>query len=272
MVPKVRQTGRNPGSAADSHQDGGPLRIESVSAFERPPHRAVERLAVDRLGIGQRRLAELAPQDVLETTMLADHLRTRSDLAMDRDQDCVRLLPQEVAFEQSIGSGAGADQVVSLEPTLGDDGQGVLEAISQALPFGGEAIVTEALEQVSVVEVDGGFGAAGIVGQAGLESRDIQLYPGIDPDPDGIAVDVEQPVRWDVGLREALSDQPECLAEGSCRTAAGIRPQVGRDRLSRPGSAGQDEQGEQRLGVATRKPDVTAGGRPGVQAAEEVDV
>ena len=145
--------------------------------------------------------------------MLTDDLRARPDLPVDRDQDRVRLLAQKIAFEQSIGSGTGADEVASLEPTLGDDRQGVLETIGQPFTLGGEAIVTEALEQVTVVEVDGGFCAAGIVGQAGFESRDIQVDPGIDPDPDRVAVDVEQAVRWDAGLSEALSDQPECLAQ-----------------------------------------------------------
>ena len=88
---------------------------------------------------------EFAPQDVLQAPMLADDLRARPDLPVDRDQDRVRLLAQEVAFEQPIGGRARADQVACLQPTFGDDGQRVLEPVGEALALGGEAIVTEAL-------------------------------------------------------------------------------------------------------------------------------
>ena len=64
--------------------------------------------------------------------MLADDLRARSDLAMDGDQDRVRLLAQGVALEQPIGGGARADQVACLETTLGDDGQRVLVAVGES--------------------------------------------------------------------------------------------------------------------------------------------
>ena len=51
-------------SAPDGDQDRHPLRFDLGRPLERPAHRAVEGLAVDRLGVGQRRLAELAPQDL----------------------------------------------------------------------------------------------------------------------------------------------------------------------------------------------------------------
>ena len=163
--------------------------------------------------------------------MLADDLRARSDLTVDGDQDRVRLLPQEVALEQAIRGRPRADQVTCLQTTLGDDRQRVLVAIRESLALGGEAIVTEPFEEVAVVDLDGGLGAARVVDQAGFESRDIEVDPGIDPDPDGIAIDVQQFVGRDARLGETLPDEPECLAEGSGRSDAGIGPQVGGDRF-----------------------------------------
>ena len=177
----------------------------------------------------------------------------------------MRLLAEEVALEQPFGRGPCPDRIVGGEPSLRHDRQGVLEAVGQAFTFGGEAIVTEALEQVAVVEVDGGLGSAGVVGEAGLERGDIEVDPRLDPDPDRVGVDIEQAVRTDPGLREPLADQPQGLAKRSGRPAACIGPEVGGDRLAAARSAGQDEQREERLGMAARETDVPAGRRPGVE-------
>ena len=64
--------------------------------------------------------------------MLADDLRARTDPAVHGDQHCVRFFPQGVAPEQAIGRGASADQVTRVEPPLGDDREGVLEAANPA--------------------------------------------------------------------------------------------------------------------------------------------
>ena len=84
------------------------LRSASSSAARssRPAHRLVERLAVDRLGVGQRRLAELAREDLVEAPVLADDLRARADEAVDGDQHGVGLLAQGIALEQPVGRGA----------------------------------------------------------------------------------------------------------------------------------------------------------------------
>ena len=56
---------------------------------------------------------------------------------MNGDQDRVRLLAQEVAFEQAVRGSPRTDQVTCLQATLGDDRQRVLVAIREALALGG---------------------------------------------------------------------------------------------------------------------------------------
>ena len=82
-----------------------------------------------------------------------------------------------------------------------------------------------------MIELDGGLGAAGIVGEACLETRDIEIDLRIDPDPDRVAVDVEETLGRDPCLGEPLAHQPERLAQRSGGSDSGVRPEVGGDRL-----------------------------------------
>lgn len=122
-----------------------------------------------------------------------------------------------------------------------------------------------------MVELDCGLGAAGIVDEARLEGRDVQLDPGVDPDAHRVAIDVEQAIGWEVCLGQALPDQPQGLATGAGRTAAHVGPEVG-ERLTRARAPRQHEQRQERLGVASRKPDVAAGRGPRIEAAEQIDL
>jgi hypothetical protein len=112
------------------------------------------------------------------------------------------------AFEEALGRGARTDHVVRQKPALGDDRQCVLVAVGEAFALGREAVMTEPFEQVAVVQLDRGLGAAGIVDQACLEPGDVEVDPRVDPDPDGVAVDVEQSLRGDPRLGQPLAHEP----------------------------------------------------------------
>lgn len=187
--------------------------LEVRGAFDRPAHRAIEGLTLDRFRVRERRFPQLVPEDVAQASVLADDLRTRPDQAMDRDEDSVCLLAQEVARQEAMGGGPGSERIARREPALCDDREGVLEAVGEAFPLCRETVVTEAFEEVPVVELDGGLRTTGVVVQASLESPDIEIDPGIDPDPDRVAVDIDQLLRLDPGLGEALSYKPEGLAK-----------------------------------------------------------
>ena len=264
-----RLTGR---SIADGAQDRRAVGLEQRGPLHRPAHRPIDGKAIDGLRLGQWTLAQFARQHAAEATVLADDLRPGADQPMDGDQHGVGLLAQRVPFEQAVGRLPRTDGVTGRESSLGDDRQRVLEAIRQPLALGGEAFVAEALEQVAVVQLDGRFGAARIVGQTVLEGGHVEVDAGVDPDPDRVRVDVEYLAGPEPRLGQALADEPQCLSERSGRGPIRIRPQVGRDRLARPRPAGEDEQREQRLGMSTRQADVAVVGRPGIEAAEEIDL
>ena len=78
-------------------------RFDERGALLRPEHRLHERLVIDRLGIGQRRLVELARQDLAQPTVLADDLRAGTGQTVHRDQHGMRLLAQRVARQQAVG-------------------------------------------------------------------------------------------------------------------------------------------------------------------------
>ena len=67
----------------------------------------------------------------------------------------MRLLAERVALEQAVGSRTSSGRVAGGQSPFGDDRQRVLESVGQSFALGGEAIVTETLEQVSVIELDG---------------------------------------------------------------------------------------------------------------------
>ncbi len=148
MAPQIEPRSCQPStlvSVPDRDEHGGMVGLELRSALERTAHGAIERLAVDRLGVGQRSFAELTVEHDAQASILADDLRARAaDPAMNGDEDGVGLLAQRIALQQPVGDNPGPSRIAGGETALGDDRQGVLEPVREAFPLGGEAIVTEA--------------------------------------------------------------------------------------------------------------------------------
>ena len=64
------------GQSPTAREDRRSVRLEERGALDRPAHRPVEREAVDRLGVRQRALAELASEHAAEAPVLADRPAT----------------------------------------------------------------------------------------------------------------------------------------------------------------------------------------------------
>ena len=233
-----------------ARSSGQPVGIEDGGPLERSADRAIDRLPVDRLGIGERRLAEFALEHIAQSPVLADDLRARADQPVDTDKHGMRLLAERVALEQVVSSRPSSRGVTGGKSPFGDDRQRVLESVGQSFALGGEAIVTESFEQVSVIELDGPLRLARRLEQAALEGRHVELDPRLHPDADRVRLDVEHAVGREAGLGESLADEPEGLTQRACRRAVGVGPQVGGDRLAGARPACQHEQGEEGLRVS----------------------
>ena len=148
--------------------------------------------------------------------------------------------------------------------------QGVLVAIGEPLPFGGEAVVSERLDQVAAIQLDRSLGATVRTLETALEGDGIDLESSLREDRDGFRADIEHGVGIDARVDEPVADEPECLAERSDGRAVSIRPEVRGDGLPRPRPARQDEQREQRRGVAATEPYLGPARRSNVQPPEQV--
>ena len=163
-------------------------------------------------------------------------------------------LAEWIAGEQLLGRAPRSCEVAPPEPLLTDVAQGVLEEVRQALPLGREAVVTEAFGEVAAVQLDGRLRGALGVQDALLEAVRVERDPGVRLQPDRVGLDLEDRIRVEPRPVERVADQPQRLAQrgGACTVRVG--PQVGRERIPRPGPARQDEEREQRLGVAAAQP------------------
>src|SRR5439155_24348163 len=157
---------------------------------------------------------ELGAEDRAHAPVLADDLRARARLAVGRDQDGVRLLPERVAYEQVRCGAPRTEGVAPLESMLGDRGEEVLVEIGQALAVGGEAFVAEALEEIAGVDPDRSLVILiGVARGEPLEPVDIELQGGIATEADRVLVRLEPAVGIDSGRREARADEPQGLTQ-----------------------------------------------------------
>ena len=163
-------------------------------------------------------------------------------------------LAERIAGEQLLGCAPRSSEVVPPEPLLADVTQGVLEQVRQALPLRRKAVVTEPFREVAAVQLDGRLRGAIGVEDALLEAVRVEPDPGVRLQPDRVCLDLEDCVRVEPRSVERVADQPQRLAQRGGACAVRVGPQVGRERVPRPGPARQDEEREQRLGVAAAQP------------------
>ena len=120
----------------------------------------------------------------------------------------------------------------------------ILVDVAQALALGGEALVAEALEQVAGVEARSP--RSGVLGRARREAVEqvrVEIEPDVAPEPS---------VSWSASIQssatrpaavKARADEPEGLAEGGRGRSAGVRPELGGDRVAQPQAGSQGEEG-----------------------------
>ena len=184
----------------------------------------------------------------------------------------MRLLAERVAPDEPLRRFPRAIRVAGGQALRRDVGEGILVAVCQPLALRGEAVVPESLGEVATVERHGCLGAAGGVGDAGLEAIGVQEMDGVGSQSERLGVRLEHRIEVQPRSRQGAAHLVQGLAQ---RTGGGdhrLRPEVGRDGLAGPRSAGQHEQREQRLRMATHEPDLLPGRGTDREAAEERDL
>ncbi len=180
------------------------------------------------------------------------------------------LLPKRISCQGRLGGATRAAKVAGPESSAGHIDQGVLVAIGEALAFGGKAVVSESLDQVAAIELDRSLGSTIATLEAALEGDGIDLESGLREDRHGFRPDIEHVVWIDTRVDEPVTDQPQCLTKRSDGRAVSVRPEVRGDGLPRSRPACQDEQREQRRGVAATEPYLGPARRSNVQSPEQV--
>ena len=131
--------------------------------------------------------------------------------------------------------------------------------------------MAEALEKIASIAGDRLLGATAVRVEAPLEGSGIQLDLGVHPDPDRIALDIEEVGRADADRDECLSDQPERLAHRTGRVCLGLRPQIGGDRLARSWSADEHQEAEESLRVSSGQTYLAIRLSPDVEPPQQLD-
>ena len=126
------------------------------------------------------------------------------------------LFAERIPGQQPLGSVARVVRVVGHEAALGDEREGVLEGVRQALALDGEALEAEALGEVAVVERDGVLGPARRVAQGGLEPGDVEVDRGAWLEADDL-------LRRSSGSGRAESP-PRRTTSGRARAPGGATP------------------------------------------------
>jgi hypothetical protein len=170
---------------------------------------------------------------------------------VDRDEHLVGFLAQWVAADQAFCGEPGAVDIAGRQPLPGDDRQGVLVAVGESLSLSSEAVVTQALGEVAAVRRDRRFGRTRRVVGADLEASEIQGPEGLRPQSERLGIRLQDSIEVGAGGGECRPQLVQRLAERSGRGPQRFGPKVGGDRLARPRSAGQREQCEQGLRVAS---------------------
>src|SRR6185369_10781790 len=116
-----------------------------------------------------------------------------------------------------------------------DAGEQVLVQVAESFPLGREALVTEALEEVALVQADRGVGilAAADLREA-LEQVGVEVELDVAAETERVLVGLEPVVGRESGGGEAGPDEPQRLAERCGRWAARVGPELGGDGVAQP--------------------------------------
>jgi phosphatidylglycerol---prolipoprotein diacylglyceryl transferase len=178
------------------------------------------------------------------------------------------LLAQRIAGEQQLSRGAGRFDQAALETLDRRECEGVFVGVGQALPFGGEAFMSEPFGEIAQVQRDGRLRIGRLGADCGHEGLDVEIDLRVVADAEDVRLDLEELARIDARLRQRALDDPQGLAQAGARRPVGVGPELGRECLAGASLAIQDEQRKQRLAMAPAQPQLArADGR--LHSAEE---